>query len=138
MTYKEFHAKTSSFKFYPFVSFKFFELSEFFAGCDADEVYKAVNSRDVLRNLFALMDFLVSLRVRLCQITHEDVPIFINSAYRDYEHNKRVGGVSTSLHMRGRAADIRSPRMLELRKLLEEEFLMSEFIDHGSYIHIAL
>ena len=34
-------------------------------------------------------------------------PIVVNSAYRSPEHNKAVGGVSNSFHVKGLAADIR-------------------------------
>lgn len=35
------------------------------------------------------------------------VPMVITSAYRDPEHNRRVGGASNSAHLRGTAVDIR-------------------------------
>jgi uncharacterized protein YcbK (DUF882 family) len=34
-------------------------------------------------------------------------PIFINSGYRNKEYNKKVGGVTNSQHLLGKAADIR-------------------------------
>lgn len=36
-----------------------------------------------------------------------DEPVYINSAYRTYSHNKKVGGAPYSQHMYGTAADIR-------------------------------
>jgi len=51
------------------------------------------------------------------------VPLIITSAYRDPEHNKRVGGAKESYHMRGMAFDIRvdnidpSRLIAEARKL---------------------
>ena len=33
-------------------------------------------------------------------------PIRVNSAYRSPEHNEKVGGVKTSQHLLGKAADI--------------------------------
>ena len=49
-------------------------------------------------------------------------PVIINSGYRNPEHNKRVGGSPTSLHMQGMAADIRVPGMSpqELAKAARE------------------
>ena len=38
---------------------------------------------------------------------HFDAPVVINSAYRCPTHNKSVGGVTKSLHVEGRAADIK-------------------------------
>lgn len=35
------------------------------------------------------------------------VPMVITSAYRDPEHNRRVGGASNSAHLRGTAVDVR-------------------------------
>ena len=37
------------------------------------------------------------------------IPFFINSGYRTPEWNRKVNGVSNSAHIRGRAADIRTP-----------------------------
>jgi peptidoglycan hydrolase-like protein with peptidoglycan-binding domain len=48
------------------------------------------------------------LIVKLEKLRHAlgDRPIKINSAYRDPVHNRRVGGVSNSQHLYGKAADI--------------------------------
>lgn len=35
-----------------------------------------------------------------------DTPIIVNSGYRCTVHNKNVGGVENSLHLKGKAADI--------------------------------
>ena len=43
-------------------------------------------------------------------------PIVVNSGYRCPKHNKEVGGVSNSQHMKGEAADVR-PR--EVGKIIE-------------------
>ena len=37
-----------------------------------------------------------------------DAPIIINSGYRTYAYNKEVGGVDTSMHLLGKAVDIRA------------------------------
>lgn len=36
-------------------------------------------------------------------------PVYINSAYRTKDYNKKVGGASNSQHLYGKAADIRIP-----------------------------
>lgn len=38
---------------------------------------------------------------------HFDKPVYVNSAYRCAKHNKKVGGSSSSCHVKGTAADIR-------------------------------
>ena len=52
------------------------------------------NVRELACNLQALRDFLGE-------------PIRINSAYRSEAHNKAIGGVKTSQHILGKAADIK-------------------------------
>lgn len=41
-------------------------------------------------------------------------PVIVNSAYRSPEHNKAVGGVENSYHVKGLAADIRPERQEDL------------------------
>lgn len=55
---------------------------------------------EVLENLQSLAKNLQVLRDYL------EKPIKINSAYRSPEHNKSVGGVANSQHVKGKAADI--------------------------------
>lgn len=56
---------------------------------------------DVLCNIKDLADSLQVLRDFLGE------PIRINSAYRSPEHNKAIGGVKSSQHILGKAADIK-------------------------------
>lgn len=51
------------------------------------------NVKKLAENLQRLRDFL-------------GVPIHINSGYRSFEHNKRIGGRKGSFHVKGMAADI--------------------------------
>lgn len=97
----------------------------------------SVSSSAHLANLASLRDVLNYLRDKLGQ------PIFINSAYRTPEVNKAVGGAKRSLHMQGRAADIRTKPMYlgELWKLVEQydsQYGLSEKILYSSFIHIAI
>lgn len=46
-------------------------------------------------------------------------PIHINSGYRSPKVNKKVGGVSTSQHVRGQAADIDAGSIEENKKLFK-------------------
>ncbi len=73
-------------------------------------------------------------------------PIIVTSGYRCEELNKRVGGVKTSYHLRGMAADIRPKNgfLYELYSFVERMFVDNKmpitecYIDHWKgYIHIA-
>lgn len=72
-------------------------------------------------------------------------PIYINSAYRTPGVNTAVGGVANSYHLKGRAADIRTiPHLMdEFRQVLNDikeqhPNLFVEFIDYGTFFHIAI
>ena len=73
-------------------------------------------------------------------------PIIVTSGYRCPELNARVGGVKTSYHLRGMAADIRPKNgfLYELYAFVERMFVDNKmpitecYIDHRKgYIHIA-
>ena len=73
-------------------------------------------------------------------------PIIVTSGYRCPELNARVGGVKTSYHLRGMAADIRPQNgfLYELYAFVERMFVDNKmsitecYIDHRKgYIHIA-
>jgi uncharacterized protein YcbK (DUF882 family) len=73
---------------------KNFSLAEF-ASKDGAET-----PPDVLENLQKLAKNLQVIRDEIGK------PIKINSAYRSPAHNKAVGGVKNSMHVKGKAADI--------------------------------
>ena len=58
--------------------------------------------------------------------THAQIPFVISSGYRTKEHNKKVGGVDSSAHLKGLAADIvcnnSSDRFIILNALLHVGF----------------
>ena len=69
-------------------------------------------------------------------------PITVNSAFRSPEANKAVGGVSTSAHLRGQAADITCSDNLKLFKMLHEDFNFTQLIwergkDTPQWIHVS-
>lgn len=70
-------------------------------------------------------------------------PIYVNSGYRCPELNKAVGGVSTSEHQSGRAADIDTHDYNENKKLFElvQELNLPfrQLIDESnlSWVHIS-
>ena len=67
-----------------------------------------VPNEEQVNNLKRLCGWLEKLRKRWNNLYGEgDDPIIINSGFRSPEVNKAVGGVSTSNHLTGCAADIR-------------------------------
>lgn len=71
--------------------------------------------------------------------------IYVNSAYRTPDLNRKVGGAENSYHLYGRAADIRTlPHLMDdFRKFLNEfneqhQGAFVEFIDYGTFFHIAI
>ena len=88
-----------------------------------------------LANLASLWNTLNFIREKLGR------PIIVNSAFRSPQVNKQVGGAKRSLHMQGRAADIRcAPEyMPELWKILKsEKDDFSELIKYETFYHIAI
>lgn len=71
-------------------------------------------------------------------------PIKVNSGYRCSKLNRMVGGVSTSQHVLGEAADITVGSSEENRKLFEMIISMNILFDQliledgGKWIHISL
>ena len=72
---------------------------------------------NILSNLCRLAAFLQTIRNEL------HLPIIVNSAYRSPEVNAKVGGVSSSYHVRGLAADIRCSDMDKLLAVLHSHLL---------------
>ena len=65
-------------------------------------------------------------------------PMHVNSGYRSEEHNKKVGGVSSSSHLKGLAADISCKNSNERFEMLQA-FIKAGFKRIGvasSFIHI--
>ena len=88
-------------------------------------------------NLLFLAQFLDMIRDEL------KYAIFVNSAFRTPDVNYRVGGVSSSLHLQGLAADIwtaphKTDELIEILRKHRTE--LREFIVNTDkqYIHIAL
>lgn len=69
-------------------------------------------------------------------------PIIVNSAYRSEALNKAVGGVSTSYHLYGYAADITAGNKIENEKLfnyIKDNLPFTElgYEGNGAWIHVA-
>lgn len=98
----------------------------------------SVSTSSHLGNLACLWDNLNYLREKFGK------PIYINSAYRTPEVNKSVGGAKRSLHLQGRAADIRPKDLQDLEQLwnivcsYEKQYGLSEKIKYETFIHIAI
>lgn len=68
---------------------------------------------DICQNLYYLCEQLEIIR----NITEQ--PIIVNSGYRSSAVNKAVGGVSTSAHLEGKAADITASDFNDLVESVE-------------------
>ena len=75
------------------------------------------NSMNVIHNLVRLSEFLQIIRNEL------HLPIIVNSAYRSPEVNAKVGGVSSSYHVKGLAADIKCSDMDKLLTILHSHLM---------------
>ena len=113
--------------------FKFQELVITSTGLD-----NTISTAAHMGNLASLWDTLNYLREKL------GAPVYINSAYRTPAVNKQVGGAKRSLHMHGRAADIRPKDSGQLEQLwnivcsYDREYGLSEKIKYDTFIHIAI
>lgn len=71
-------------------------------------------------------------------------PIIVNSAYRTPAVNKKVGGAKRSLHMQGRAADIRPKDIALLGQLwqivcdYDKKYGLSQKILYPTFIHFSI
>ena len=121
-----------------------FTLGEMTRSNSHPEVYN-IPSHEAIANLTNLSKWLEVLRERA------GAPIIINSGYRSPQLNKRIGGVPTSNHLTGCAADIRVENMeqliryaailLDYAKESKQEFdeLLIEKNSHGAiWLHFAV
>lgn len=96
----------------------------------------SVDTDSHLANLASLWNSLNFIREKFGK------PIIINSAFRTPAVNKQVGGAKRSLHMQGRAADIRPKDLADLGTLWQQLYAdkdsFSELIKYETFIHIAL
>ena len=70
------------------------------------------NDMNVIKNLVRLAQFLQTIRNEL------HLPIIVTAGYRSKEVNEAVGGVLSSYHVKGLAADINCADMDKLRAVL--------------------
>ena len=75
------------------------------------------NDMNVVKNLARLAQFLQAIRNEL------HLPIVITSGYRSKEVNEAVGGVLSSYHVKGLAADIKCADMDKLLAVLHSHLM---------------
>ena len=68
--------------------------------------FKCKDGTDKILISAELVEMLEMLRAKLAEKLGGEVKININSGYRTKEHNKKIGGSTTSKHCKGLAADI--------------------------------
>lgn len=73
-------------------------------------------------------------------------PVTVNSGYRCAKHNREVGGVSASQHLRGEAADItvvNSEKIIDkselarLKQIIIDNGRFDQLIDYGTFLHVS-
>lgn len=91
---------------------------------------------NVIANLIGLARILDVLRI------YYDAPIRVNSGYRSVEVNERVGGVPTSHHTMGYAADITSVASDDIKSLkdavLANKHLFDQIILYPTFVHVSV
>ena len=93
-------------------NFTFKELIKTDTGLD-----NTPSDMNVVKNLVRLSELLQQIRNEL------QLPIIVNSAYRSKEVNEAVGGVSSSYHVKGLAADIKCSDMDKLLTILHSHLM---------------
>ena len=93
-------------------NFTFSELIKTDTGLD-----NTPSDMNVIKNLVRLSEFLQQIRNEL------HLPIIVNSAYRSPEVNTKVGGVLSSYHVKGLAADIKCADMDKLLTILHSHLM---------------
>ena len=93
-------------------NFTFTEMTKTDTGLD-----NMPNDMNIIHNLVKLSEFLQIIRNEL------HLPIIVNSGYRSKEVNESVGGVSSSYHVKGLAADIKCADMDKLLTILHSHLM---------------
>ena len=65
------------------------------------------------------------------------MPIVVNSGYRCEKHNKAVGGVKNSQHLKGEAADIHCQDNERLKQLIIENGKFDQLITYPTFLHVS-
>lgn len=111
-------------------SFKEFEKSDV---ASRHHINNTITDWEVRDNIVALVEnILQPLRDAWGQ------PLFINSGYRCPELNAKVGGVATSQHTKGQAADVGCSDPLALARLAKKMDLdYDQMIVYPTFVHFS-
>ena len=114
---------------------KNFSYREFEASNKADEkgICNVITSFEVRDAIKALVDTVLQpLRDAWGK------PLHINSGYRCQELNREVGGMPTSQHVKGEAADVACDKPVELARLAAAMCLpYDQMIIYPTFVHIS-
>lgn len=114
---------------------KDFSFSEF----ESSKIAEEKGICNVVRS-FAVRDALKSLVDNVLQPLRDiaGVPLRINSGYRCSELNAAVGGVPTSQHVKGEAADVAFPKPIELARMAADNHLpFDQMIIYPTFVHFS-
>lgn len=114
-----------------------FKLSELLVNVSELEKAEIMFSVELSGNLFLVKDMLNCLR------DVSNLPLVVNSVYRNQSHNERVNGSRTSQHLTCSAADVRPVPNLpsnidKLVSCLSKVPNVGQVIIHDTFIHIGL
>ena len=105
---------------------RYFEMKEFACKCCGQLPPSAE------QNLQALVEHVLDpARERL------GIPITVNSGYRCPAHNKAVGGVKNSQHLKGEAADITCADNKRLAEIIEQLGNFDQLIVYPTFLHVS-
>lgn len=114
---------------------KDFSYSEF----ESSRIAEEKGICNVVRS-FVVRDAIKSLVDNVLQPLRDiaGVALRINSGYRCSELNAAVGGVPTSQHVKGEAADVAFPKPIELARMAADNHLpFDQMIIYPTFVHFS-
>ena len=114
---------------------KDFSYSEF----ESSRIAEEKGICNVVRS-FVVRDAIKSLVDNVLQPLRDivGVPLRVNSGYRCSELNAAVGGVPTSQHVKGEAADVAFPKPVELARMAADNHLpFDQMIIYPTFVHFS-
>ena len=111
---------------------KWFKEKEFACKCCGQLPLSTSSGQAPRENVKALVcEVLDPVREKLA------MPIVVNSGYRCEKHNKDVGGVRNSQHLRGEAADVTCADLPRLKALIIENGKFDQLITYPTFLHVS-